>query len=126
MRVAPGDMQAFLDKCNLPTLNQTDRDYLGEEITCREIADTIKSLKSGKTPGPDGFSNKFYKKFSYLLVPYLNQMYGQAFDSGELPRTLNEATITLISKKGRDPEEMGSPDEIKKFLQRLSPKDLAL
>lgn len=98
MRAATEDMQAFLDKCKLPTLNQTDCDNLRAEITCREVTETIKSLKIGKTTALDGFSTEFYKKFSNLFVPYLNKIYGQAFDNGVLPHTLNEATITLIPK----------------------------
>ena len=47
-------MQAFLDKCNLPALNETERKELGSNITVKDISETIKSLKGGKTPGPDG------------------------------------------------------------------------
>lgn len=50
-RATPGDMQAFLDECNLPTLNQTDRNYLGAEITCGEIAETIKTFEKRQKPG---------------------------------------------------------------------------
>lgn len=35
-------------------------------------------------------------------------MFGQAFDNGELPHTLNEAIITLIPKTAKDLEEVGS------------------
>lgn len=69
-----------------------------DDCTCGEITDTIKSLKNGKTPGLHGFSNKFYKKkFCDPQDPYLNIMFGQAFDSGELPHTLNEATIPIVT-----------------------------
>lgn len=92
----------------------------------------IKSLKNGKAPGLYGFSNEFYKKFSYLLVPYLNKMFGQAFDNGELPHILNEATITLMLKKGKDLEEVGSYRPIsllnsdQKILTKTSAKRLSL
>ena len=134
MKATPGDMQAFLDECQLPSLNQTEREYLGAEITCEEIKESIKSLKNGKSPGPDGFSSEFYKKFSDLLVPYLNKMFGQAFDNGELPHTLNEAIITLIPKARKDLEEVGSYRPIsllntdqkiltKNFSQKAEPLD---
>lgn len=32
----------------------------------------------------------------------------QGFDNGEVPHTMNEATITMIPKKGKDLEEVGS------------------
>ncbi len=127
MKATPGDMQAFLDECQLPTFSQTERDYLGAEITCEEIMESIKSLKNGKSPGPDGFGNEFYKKFSDLLVPHLNKMFGQAFDNGELPHTLNEAIITLIPKIGNDLEEVGSyrPISLLKTDQKILTKTLA-
>lgn len=57
MKATPGDMQPFLDECQLPTLNQTDHDYFGAEITCEDITESIKYFKNGKHPGLDGFGN---------------------------------------------------------------------
>lgn len=50
----------FLDNCNLPSLNVAEREELGAQIAVKDIEETIKSLNNGKTPGPDGFSDKFY------------------------------------------------------------------
>lgn len=92
-------MQLFLNKCNLPSLNQEERNSLDAEVSHREILATIKSLKNGKSPGPDGLSNEIYKKFGLLLVPYLSKMYSQSYVDGALPPSLTEATITLLPKK---------------------------
>lgn len=35
-------------------------------------------------------------------------MYKKAFEVGMIPTTLNEATITLIPKTGKDLEQVGS------------------
>lgn len=64
-----GTMQSFLDKCNLPALNQADRNTLEADITCKELLATISSLKNGKSPGPDGLGNEIYKKFGGMLTP---------------------------------------------------------
>lgn len=66
---------SFLENCNLPSLNEGERDELGAEITTKDIVETIKSLKSGKTPGPDGLNNEFYKKFNDLISPRLQALY---------------------------------------------------
>lgn len=51
----PAKMKSFLANCNLPSHNEEERDEVGAEITTKDIVETFKSLKSGKTPGPDGF-----------------------------------------------------------------------
>lgn len=104
----PGIMQSFLGSCKLPELDQEDRNYLEAEITCEDIIESIKSLKNGKSPGPDGLSNEIYKQFREVLAPYLLKVYNRAMEDGALPPTMNEAIITLIPKKGRDPEKVGS------------------
>lgn len=95
----------FLDGCDLPTLEQQDQDFLNADLSISEIQETIKSTKNNKTPGPDGLPNEFYKEFSDLLSPYLLKMYTQAKEDGTLPPSLNEAIITVLPKKGKDPSE---------------------
>lgn len=104
----PGVMQSFLGSCNLQELDQEDRKYLESEITCDEVIESIKSLKNGKSPGPDSLSNEIYKRFSEVLAPYLLKVCNRAMEDGVLPHTMNEAIITLIPKKGRDLEKVGS------------------
>ena len=63
---APGTMKQFLNACQLPTLSESELNSLGMEIT-GDIRKTINSLNNGKSPGPDGLCNEFYK---YLVTKY--------------------------------------------------------
>lgn len=65
-------------------------------------------MKCGKAPGPDGYSSEFYKEFGDLLSPHLFKLYTQAYNVGRLLPTLNEAIITVLPKKGKDPVEVSS------------------
>ena len=47
---------------NLPTLSEEQRSDLCRPITEQEVLESIKSLRSGKSPGPDGFGPEFSKK----------------------------------------------------------------
>ena len=49
-------MDRFLEKYELPKLNQEDINTLNNPITANEIQNVIKSLPTKKGPGPDGFT----------------------------------------------------------------------
>lgn len=69
-----------------------------------EVQEAIKSLHSGKSSCPDGFSAEYYKTGSDLLAPVLKDMYNEAFPmKRRLANTLSEATISLILKKDKEP-----------------------
>lgn len=104
----PNDMQEFLDKCDLPVLDQTNANILNAKITIEEIAKSIGLLKNNKSPGPDGLGNEFYKYLKIKLSPYLLKLYNHAYKMSTLPPTLNEATIIVLPKKGKALEEVGS------------------
>lgn len=43
-------------------------EVLDELITQEEIRNALKETPSGKSPGPDGFTIKYYKKINEQLV----------------------------------------------------------
>ena len=53
------EMDKFLEKHNLPRLNQEEIESINRLITSTEIETVIKNLPTNKSPGPDGFT-KFY------------------------------------------------------------------
>ena len=57
------EMDKFLEKHNLPRVNQEEIENINRLITSTEIETVIKNLPTNRSPGPDGFSGKFYQTF---------------------------------------------------------------
>ena len=52
-------MDKFLEKHNLPRLNQKQIENISRSITSTEIEIVIKYLPTNKSLGPDGFTGEF-------------------------------------------------------------------
>ena len=101
-------MDAFLNNLDFPTLSEELTKRLDEPLNLGEITSCISQMQSNKSPGPDGYSVEFYKKFSTQLAPILLEVYNDSLEKGVLPPTLNQALISLILKKDKDPNLCGS------------------
>ena len=91
-------MDRFLEKFNLPRLNQEEIEIMNNPITSTEIEVVIKNLPKNKSPGPDDFTGEFYQTFREELMPTLLKL----FQKIALPNSFYKATITLILKPDKD------------------------
>uniref|UniRef100_A0A671TVA8 Reverse transcriptase domain-containing protein n=1 Tax=Sparus aurata TaxID=8175 RepID=A0A671TVA8_SPAAU len=100
--------KAFFEHLNLPKIAEEDMQWLDRPITIKELQDTIKTLPNSKSPGIDGIPCKFYKVFAEQPSPELLKTFTAAIEGNELPPSMTEVVISVILKKGKDPQECGS------------------
>ena len=94
-------MYTFLEKYNLPKLNEEEAESLNR-ITADGIETVIKKLLTHKSPGPDSFTGEFYKIFKEELAPILHRLFQKIQEGKRLPNSFYKASITLIPKPDKD------------------------
>ena len=95
------EMDEFLEKYNLPELNQEEIENRNRPITSTEIK-TVKNLPTIKSPGLECFTAEFYQKFREELTPILLKLFWKIAEEDKFPKSIYEATITIIPKPDKD------------------------
>ena len=91
-------MDKFLEKYNLPKLNQKETENLNRPITSADNKTVIKILPTNKGPVPHGFTGEFYQKLREELTSVLLKLFQKIAEEIKLPNSFYEGTITLIPK----------------------------
>lgn len=101
-------MGNFLDNLDIPHIDAAVADDLDRPLELDEILKGLQLMQSGKAAGLDSFPSDFYKRFAKQLVTLLLDMYNDSLVNGSLPLTLTQASISLILKRDKNPDECGS------------------
>ena len=86
-----------------------EQKYLCEgNITFKECAQSLKLMTNGKSPGSDGYTVDFYKKFWEDIGPLLYRSLYLAYESGSFTDFQYQGVITCIPKEGKDRRFIGN------------------
>ena len=90
----------------LPKLNENEKNKLEIDITEQELKDVIKRAKNNKSPGPDGYSNEFYKIFWPELNKWMLKLFKKYREENKLNETQLGGIITCIPKGDKSRNEL--------------------
>ena len=83
-------------------LTDYEKKLIEGPITKEELDNALQKMKNNKSPGLDGFSPEFFKRFwpvlGYFFLEYINSN----FEKGELSMSQTEGIITCLPKTGKE------------------------
>ena len=77
-----------------------DSHDLERPISDDEIISSVKSMHANRSPGPDGICIEMLKYTLNEITPFLNILFNEIYDKGELPANWCENIICPIHKSG--------------------------
>lgn len=95
------EIHAYLEKVNTPKLDVEEQVLCEGELTLVECQTALNSFTKNKSPGNDGLTVEFYRKFWPLLGTNLVASLNETYRTGELSASQKQAVITLLDK-GKD------------------------
>ena len=111
------EMDKFLEKHNLPTLNQEEIGNINRPLTSNEIETMIKNLPTNKSPGPNGFTCEIYQTFREELIPILLKLFQNIAEGRTLPDSFYKVK-TLMDIDAKIPNKILA-NRIQQHIKRI-------
>ena len=87
----------------MPTFHVDKCDHISMSTITIDLSivfEKLVSLKTGKSPGPDGWPAEVFKQCANQLRVPLSILFTKSLESGSLPEDWKSGHITSIYKKG--------------------------
>ena len=82
---------------------------LFKQLSLDIVHEGLKRLNSNSSPGLDGFSAKFFKRFSEIFEPQMYESLKRFLDAGTMPETWTSGVVTMNPKT----KAMQTPDSLR-------------
>ncbi|GJT49390.1 RNA-directed DNA polymerase, eukaryota [Tanacetum coccineum] len=94
----PSDSFIHLSSQMFNCLSQDQVEDLEKNVTYDEVKRAVWDCGTNKSPGPDGFTFEFFRKYWYVVHKDVVKAVEEFFNSGTFPPGCNALFITLIPK----------------------------
>ena len=96
------EIKSFLSHINIPKLSEGKGKLCEEDLTEKDLCDSLKIMQSDKSPGNDGLTKEFYEAFWNELKEIFIDSISKTKEKGHLSTSQRQAIIRLIEKKDKD------------------------
>jgi hypothetical protein len=83
----------------IPSLDDYKQEEYDAPLRLQEVTTALGDTKKSESPGLDKLTYAFYKEFWELLGPLLLKVATTSLQEGQLPSSMRNGFITLITKK---------------------------
>ena len=95
-------METFFSGVDIPKLSKNQSKLCEENVTEKDLYNSLKSMQSDKSPGNDGSAKEFYDTFQNELKEIFIDFVTETKEKGNLITFQRQAIIKLKEKKDRD------------------------
>ena len=88
-------MENFFSDVNIPKLSENQVKLCEENLTEKDLYNSLKSMQSNKSPGNDGLTKEFYETFWTELKEIFVDSVSEAKEKGILSISQRQAIIKL-------------------------------
>ena len=88
-------LRNYLSNIDLRVLSKDQTENISVPISEQEYHAALNAMSNKKSPGPDGFTAKFYKTFWDDLKPFFLECVCFFYEKEKLPNTQKEGTIII-------------------------------
>ena len=92
-------MEKFFSDVDIPKLSENQVKLCEENLTEKDLCNSLKSMQSDKSKGNDGLTKEFYKAFWTELKEDFVDAVSEAKEKGILSTSQIQAIIKLIEKR---------------------------
>ena len=94
--------ETFFNSNFIEKLTEQERAICDRPVSVEECEKIMHTFKNDKSPGNDGLTYEFYKKFWVSIKLPLMDCYEYAFEHNELSASQKQSIITLLEKNGKN------------------------
>ena len=103
------DCVAYLKSLGVEQRLRNAGRLLFKQLSLHIVHEGLKTLNSNSSPGLDGFSAKFFKRFSGIFEPQMYDSMKRFLELGKMPETWTSGVVTMIPKT----KAMQTPDSLR-------------
>lgn len=98
----------FMSDESIPHISELSRIFINKKFSQQEFTSALNDLNINKTPGSDGLTVEFFRKFWPQLQPHFYNSIMHALENGQLSHEQRTGLITLIPKKDLDRSQLAN------------------